>query len=150
MEALGALDVDVLATIGTRVDPAMLGVIPPNVHVERFVPQRFVFERASASMSHAGAGSLLGAAASGLPQVLFPSFADQWENADAASSAGVAITLEMDERSASDIGTAVSRVLTEESFRDAAHGVAAEISAMPSPDDHVATIEALDSRTISD
>ena len=143
MEALGGLDVDVVATIGTRVDPSLLGEIPPNVRVERFVPQHFVFERASLSMSHAGAGSLLGAAGSGLPHVLFPSFADQWENADAASSAEVAVTLEVDQRSSEAIHAAVSGVLREESFKDTASRVAEEIAAMPSPHDHVATIEAL-------
>ena len=37
--ALGALDVRVLMTLGTEVDPADLGTVPANVHVERWVPQ---------------------------------------------------------------------------------------------------------------
>jgi UDP:flavonoid glycosyltransferase YjiC (YdhE family) len=145
-EALGARDVDVLATIGTgHVDPSVFGALPPNIRVERFVPQQFVLDHAAVVMSHAGAGSTLGAVARGLPQVLYPLFADQWENADAAAGAGVAITLELDQRSAGDIGAAIDRVLADEAFKQAASRVASEIAEMPPPSDHVGAIEALGS-----
>jgi len=146
LEALGDLDVDALATIGRHVDPATLA-IPTNVRVEQFVPQQFVLDRATVIMSHAGAGSLLGAAAAGVPQLLNPIWADQWENADAASASGAAITCELDRRSASDIGAALQQLLHDAAFRDAALRVAGEIAAMPAPLDHLATIEALADRT---
>jgi UDP:flavonoid glycosyltransferase YjiC (YdhE family) len=141
--ALGSLDVDAIATIGHRLDPSVLGDVPSNVRVERFVPQRFILDKASVVMSHAGAGSMLGAARRGIPQLLYPSFADQWENADAATGAGVAITCELDGRSADDIGNALQRLLQDNRFRDAASRVADEMEAMPTPTDHVATIEAI-------
>ncbi|MEY2581433.1 MAG: hypothetical protein QOE09_1282 [Ilumatobacteraceae bacterium] len=143
VEALAELDVDVVATIGNHVDPAALGVVPPNIHVERFVPQRFVLDRASLVISHAGAGSLLGAASQGLPQLLYPSGADQWENADAATGAGAAITCEMDRRSSADISGAIDGLMNDSLFRQAAQRVAAEMAAMPSPADHVASLEAV-------
>jgi UDP-glucoronosyl and UDP-glucosyl transferase len=143
IEALGSIDVDAVATIGPHLDEAVLGDVPSNVRVERFVPQRFVLDRATIVMSHAGAGSLLGAAGRGLAQVLCPLVADQWENADAATGAGVAITCELDRRSAGDITTALQSLLDDDRFRDAASNVAAEIHSMPAPNDHVATIEAL-------
>jgi UDP:flavonoid glycosyltransferase YjiC (YdhE family) len=143
LEALGDFDVDALATMGRHVEPASLGTIPPNVRVEQFVPQQFVLDRASVIMSHAGAGSLLGAAAAGVPQLLNPIWADQWENADAASGSGAAITCELDRRSASDISTVLQRLLNEAQFKQAATRVAAEMAAMPAPADHVRTIEAL-------
>jgi UDP:flavonoid glycosyltransferase YjiC (YdhE family) len=121
----------------------VLGDLPPNIRVERFVPQQVVLDRASIVISHAGAGTVLGAASRGLPQAHFPLRADQWENADAAAGAGVAITLELDQRSAADIGNALARLLHDEPFNGAASRVAAEIAAMPSAADHVATIEAL-------
>jgi UDP:flavonoid glycosyltransferase YjiC (YdhE family) len=101
-------------------------------------------------MSHAGAGSVLGAAAYGVPQVLFPIRADQYENADAATGAGVAIALETEQRAAGYIRIALDRVLYEAQFDLAATKVEAEIAAMPSPADHVATIEALVGANISD
>src|SRR3954469_8459243 len=147
LEALGDLDVDALATIGRHIETTTLGTIPPNVRVEQFVPQQFVLDRAAVIMSHAGAGSLLGAAAAGVPQLLNPIWADQWENADAASGAGVAITCELDRRSASDIATALGQLLKDCEFTDSASRVAGEIAAMPAPIDHVPTIEALASRS---
>jgi UDP:flavonoid glycosyltransferase YjiC (YdhE family) len=143
IEALGSFDVDVIATIGMHVDPSSLGEVAPNIHVERFIPQRFILDRAGLVMSHAGAGSLLGAARHGLPQLLSPLRADQWENADAASGVGAAITCEMDQRSAAEIGAALDRLLKDDGFEQAASRVAAEIEAMPSPAEHVATIEEL-------
>ncbi|MEY2524183.1 MAG: hypothetical protein QOJ66_2748 [Ilumatobacteraceae bacterium] len=141
--ALGRMDVDAVATIGSHMDPSILGEVPRNVRVERFVPQRFVLERATAVLSHAGAGSVLGAARRGIPQVLNPLAADQWENADAANDAGLAITCELDQRSDVDIATALSSILNDPQYRDAAAKVSDEIEAMPAPADHVATIEAL-------
>lgn len=141
--ALGRMDVDALVTIGNHVDPSLLGDVPRNVRVERFVPQRFLLERATAVASHAGAGSLLGAARRGIPQLLNPLGADQWENADAASSAGVAITCEPDQRSDNEMGEALARLLNDHEFRQAAEKVAHEIEAMPAPANHVAAIEAL-------
>jgi UDP:flavonoid glycosyltransferase YjiC (YdhE family) len=143
VEAIGSLDIEAVATIGSHVDMALLGSVPPNLHVERFVPQHLILERAAAVVSHAGAGSLLGAAARGLPQVLTPVRADQWENADAATDAGVAITCELDQRSSADIGAALERLLNDPGTVQAARRVAAEIAGMPGPRDHVSTIEAL-------
>ncbi|MEP7203394.1 MAG: glycosyltransferase [Ilumatobacteraceae bacterium] len=143
VEALGSFDVDAIATIGTHVDPSTLGAVPANLRVARFVPQRFILDKAHLVMSHSGAGSLLGAATRGVPQLLYPLAADQWENADAATGAGVAITCEMDGRSAADIGAALHDLLKDDRFRHAGARVAAEIEAMPTPADHVATIEAV-------
>lgn len=143
VEALGSRDVDAVVTIGMHVDPSVLGDVPANVRIERFVAQHLVLDRAAVVMSHAGAGSLLGAAGRGIPQLFNPIAADQWENADAATGAGVAITCEMDQRSASHIGTALDRLLGDPHVKQAASQVAAEIAAMPSPADHVAALESL-------
>jgi UDP:flavonoid glycosyltransferase YjiC (YdhE family) len=85
---LGAIDVDAVATIGPHVDPATFGAVPPNIRVERFVPQGDLLGRASAVVSHGGAGSVLGTAAHGRPQLVVPLFADQWENGVAIDEAG--------------------------------------------------------------
>ena len=75
--------------------------------------------------------------------MLNPLGADQWENADAATDAGLAITCELDQRSDADIAAALSSILNDPQYRHAAAKVAAEIEAMPAPADHVTTIEAL-------
>src|SRR4051812_21671920 len=45
---LGELDVRVLMTLGTEVDPGRLGPLPANVHVERWVAQERVMPHAAA------------------------------------------------------------------------------------------------------
>jgi UDP:flavonoid glycosyltransferase YjiC (YdhE family) len=143
LSALGTLDVDAVATLGGFVDPGQLGAIPENVRIERYVDQRYVLSRAAVVASHAGAGSMLAAAAAGLPQLFNPIGADQWENADAATAGGAAITCELDERDADHIAGCVARLIGEPRFAAAAARIAGELAAMPAPADQVATIEAL-------
>ena len=47
---------------------------------------------------------MLGAASAGVPQVLVPLFADQWDNADGITSAGAAMVCEENERTAASLG----------------------------------------------
>lgn len=146
LEAIGSLDVDAVATIGSHVDPSSLGDVAPNVRVERFVPQHWLLERASVVVSHGGAGTMLAAAGRGIPQLLNPIAADQWENADAVGASGAGIVCEPEQRTAADIRAALERLLGDHGVRDAAARVAAEIAAMPPPSAHVAAIEALAAR----
>src|SRR5688500_4004895 len=55
-EALAALPVRTLLTIGDRRDPSELGPLPPSVRVERWVPQAAVMAQASAVVGHGGSG----------------------------------------------------------------------------------------------
>ena len=142
-EALAALDVDVVATIGPMLEPVSLGTVPANVHVEQFVPQQLLLSRAAVVASHGGAGTVLGAAAHGVPQVLYPIAADQWENADAVSHAGAGVVCEQEHRDAAALAAAFQRALLEPEMRTAAEVVATEIAAMPAAADHVGVIEAL-------
>lgn len=134
LDALGGLDgVSALVTTGRNLDPAVLGPAPPHVRLERFVPQAHVLERASAVVSHGGSGTTLGSLACGLPLVLVPHAADQFDNAARAEAAGAAVVLRPDEVSPESVRAALERVLAEPSFAEAARTIAAEIDAMGSP-----------------
>ena len=87
--------------------------------------------------------SVLGAAAHGLPQLVVPLFADQWENAGAVTGAGCGIVLGPDRRSRDDIADALREVLDSPALRQAATAVAGEIAVMPTATDLVADVEAL-------
>ena len=93
-EALGALDARVLMTLGIEVDPAELGAVPANVHVERWVPQARVMPHAAAMVGHGGSGSTLLAMAAGLPLAVVPLFADQGQNARRIAQLGAGLALE--------------------------------------------------------
>ena len=62
----------VVVTTGAGVDPDALGRRPPNVHVHAFVPQATLLPFCDAVVCHGGSGTLLGAAAHALPQVVLP------------------------------------------------------------------------------
>lgn len=141
--ALSAMDLDAVATIGPHVGSENLAPVPANVRVERFVPQADLLGRASAVLSHGGAGTVLGAAAHGSPQVVVPLFADQWENGVAVTDAGCGIVMQPDARRTDDVDRALRSALTNQLLRDAAVLVEQEIETMPTAFDLVADIEAL-------
>lgn len=139
VEALAALPVRVLVTVGPDGDPAALGDLPSRVTVARWVHQPQVLDHCSVVVSHAGSGTFLGALARGLPQLCLPQAADQFRNAEGGARSGAALALAPGEATPDAIAGAVSRLLTEPTFRMAAGRVAAEIAMMPSPDE-VATL----------
>jgi UDP:flavonoid glycosyltransferase YjiC (YdhE family) len=142
LDALDGLDgVSALMTTGRNLDPAMLGQPPPHVRLERFVPQAHVLERASAVVSHGGSGTTLGSLARGLPLVLVPHAADQFDNAARAEAAGAALVLRPGEVTPESVRAALERVLAEPSFAVAARTIAAEIDAMGSPDEVATAVE---------
>ena len=143
MEGLGRLDVDVLATVGPAADPAALGAVPPNVRVERYVPQTAVLPHCAAVVSHAGSGTFLASLGLGMPQLCLPQAADQFINAGQGAVAGAALSLTPAEASADAIAGAVERLLTEPAYRDAAGRIRDEIAGMPGPDDLAAVLEDL-------
>jgi hypothetical protein len=77
LDAVDGLDVPVLLTTS---EPLELRA-PPNVTVKRWVAQHEALAGASMVVCHGGSGTVLGTLAAGLPLVILPLFADQFENA---------------------------------------------------------------------
>ena len=75
-----------------------------------------------------------------MPQLCLPQAADQFRNAEGGIRAGAALALLPREISPSTVAEAVDRLLTDQDLRDAAGRVAAEIAAMPSPDEVAALL----------
>jgi UDP:flavonoid glycosyltransferase YjiC (YdhE family) len=114
----------------TGLDPRELGSLPDAVVAHQYVPQSMLLPHCDAVICHAGANSLLGALATGLPLLLVPLGADHFANAAAAVRRGVAVALE-GEADARSVEAALLRVLTDPDLRRAAAEVKDEISAMP-------------------
>lgn len=142
LAALAEVDADVLVTLGNPAVAGQLGTIPPNVVVEAWVPQDLVLGRAALVVSHAGAGTVLAAAAVGVPQLCLPIAADQWDNADALARAGAGRAVEPDARTREALVVAIREMLAG-GWDVAARSVAAEIEAMPDLDVIVPRVEAL-------
>ena len=129
-----------LATIGRGNDPASLEPLPQNAVVERYVPQAQVLPHVNLVVGHGGSGSTLGALAHGLPQLLLPQGADQFENASACQSAGAARVLMPDQLTPAAVRAEVVALLGAISYVERAREIAAEIAAMPSADDVVSLL----------
>lgn len=142
--AVAGMPVRVLFTIGGDADPAALGILPANVHVEPWWPQDDVMRLASAMVFHGGYGTMLSALAAGVPSVSIPLvFApDQHRNAARLAEIGTGITLQGPEAIAGLPG-AVRQVMDDESFRVRATELATEISALPPPAEAVPIVESI-------
>ena len=88
LEALADVDCNVIATVGPSRDPAELAPFPDNAHVERYISQSLVLPLASVAVVHGGSGSTLAALAHGLPLLVVPQAADQFENAQQCVAIG--------------------------------------------------------------
>ncbi len=131
-----------LVTIGRNLDPASIEPVPEHIRLERFVPQAFVLPRCAAVVSHGGSGTTLGALAHGLPLLLVPQGADQFDNAARCERAGAALVLLPDELTPEAVRAALRRLLGEPSFRAGAERVAAELAAMPTAGEAAVAVEA--------
>ena len=140
LAALAGVAVNAIVTVGPDVDPGRLGPQPEHVLVERYISQALVLPRCRAIVAHAGAGTMLGALAHGMPQVLLPHGAEQHLNAEACRRAGAALVVGPDEIGAEAIRAALARVLAEPAFAAAAQRLRGEIEAMPAADDALAAL----------
>jgi UDP:flavonoid glycosyltransferase YjiC (YdhE family) len=143
IEGLRRLDVDVVATVGPDCDPLAVDPEDPGVVVERFVPQDLILNRCSLAVIHGGSGSVLGALQHGLPIVVVPLGADQFENAAAIERAGAGIVVTPDRLTADTVADAAAQGLSDDGLRNAATRIAAELSAMPAVSVAVPRIEQL-------
>jgi UDP:flavonoid glycosyltransferase YjiC (YdhE family) len=123
--------VNLVVTTGPGFDPAELSTLPPAVHIAPFLPQAAVLPHCRAVVSHAGAGTMLGALCHGLPQLCLPQGTDQPSNTAALLPTGAALALQPAEITADAVANALGRLLNEPSFRQAAGRLRAEIDRMP-------------------
>jgi MGT family glycosyltransferase len=126
LAALAGLSVRALVTLGPALASSQF-TPPPNVVMETFVSHGSVLPRAAAVVTQCGLGTVMKALAHGLPLVCIPLVGDQLENASRIEALGAGVRLPAD-ADAGRIRAAIERVLTEPTYRLAAHGVASAIA----------------------
>jgi UDP:flavonoid glycosyltransferase YjiC (YdhE family) len=151
LDAAEGIEARVLLTLGHRLDRMQLGAIPTNVRVEGWVDQSDVMPHADLVVCHGGSGTTLGALAAGVPLVMVPVFADQFENARRVTGARAGLTVRANAVShqgdgvigpsdAPRIARAVATVLAEPSFQRSADRIAAEMAASMTVDDALSAL----------
>ena len=138
LSGLARVDADVVATTANNVDLAPLvrdldKAARSRIHVLDYVPQATILERASLVVSHGGAGTMIAAGAAGVPQIVLPLAADQFDNAEAFIPSGGTTTLDVADLTPDDFAEAVTATLTSEASRRAAAELASQFAALPHP-----------------
>jgi UDP:flavonoid glycosyltransferase YjiC (YdhE family) len=126
-DALGQLPVHALVTTGPAVDPAVIRA-PQNVSVRRWARHADVLPYCSAVVTHGGHGTVVKALAAGVPLVIAPLGRDQPDNAARVIHAGAGLRV----RRTADVATlrrAISRILDDHRYQDAARHVAETLAA---------------------
>jgi len=142
IDAVTGLDARVLVTTGHGFDPSRLRDVPGNVHVEAWVDQADVLGEARLVVCHGGSGTTYGALAAGVPLVVVPVFADQFANAPTVARAGAGVQVHTGRdaqgrrrpagrEDAPRIRRAIETVLADDSYREAARAVAADMATAP-------------------
>jgi UDP:flavonoid glycosyltransferase YjiC (YdhE family) len=120
IEAVKCCGLNVIVTVGDGGLPNELRQPFPNVHVFRYIPQRFIIERAAVVVCHGGINTVLGALTHRVPLLVIPTEqSDQSWNAERCESLGLGIALDPAAICAESVRAAVDRVLNDERYRKA-------------------------------
>ncbi|MEO1064386.1 MAG: glycosyltransferase [Actinomycetota bacterium] len=112
--AAGRPDWTLVVALGATGDPDALGVLPDNVVVERWLPQRAVLARADVAVTRAGVMTIVECAVAGVPMVVYSAgLRDQDGNAARVAHHGLGV------RGASDDAPATIRAHVDRLTTDA-------------------------------
>ena len=143
IEALGALEVEVVAAVGRDQDAGRFASVPPNVSVVPWVPQAEMLGHAALFVTHGGFNSTKEALSRGVPLVVLPLGADQFYTAERVEALGLGIQVGSDERDPATLRAGARRVLEDPAYRERSAAFAAEMAALPPLSDAVELIERL-------
>lgn len=143
LAALRELPVNVIATVGRELDPAIFGPQPSHIQLAHYIPQAELLPHCAAVIAHGGSGSVMGALAHGLPMVLLPMGADQPHNADRCVALGVALALDAVAATPHSVQMAVTTILTDPTYQQKAARLRDESATLPAPMAALRLLEAL-------
>ncbi|SDM76575.1 nucleotide disphospho-sugar-binding domain-containing protein [Allokutzneria albata] len=126
------IDAEFVLALGD-VDLGGFGPLPENVRAAGWVPLNALLPSCAAIVHHGGAGSTMAALDAGVPQLVLPSGADRYVNADAVVRRGVGVR-------AVDVDASVLRAVVGGGFRAVAVEVREEMRAMRAPAGVVAVL----------
>ncbi|MBW3633287.1 MAG: glycosyltransferase [Chloroflexi bacterium] len=147
VEGLRDEPITLIVTTGRDQDPADFGPQPPNVYIERYVPQSLLFPHCDLVITHGGSGTVMTALDHGLPMAIVPVAADQPDNAHRCAQLGVATVVTPDNRTPEAFRDAVQDVLADPRYRQTAERLREEMERLPGPEHAVGWLERLASET---
>ena len=140
--ALERLPVRGVVTLGPQLDPSSVTSVAENVRVLASASHDALMPHLAAMVTHAGHGSAIRPVMAGVPLLCLPMGRDQPDNAARIAARGAGLRLDPSAAS-HEIAAALTRLIGEPAFRDAAQRWSAEIKAEMTSQGDVA-VEALE------
>ena len=140
LQALADLDVEVLVAINNK-DRAYLGEIPGNAQILGQFPLHLLLPTCDAVVHHGGAGAVMNAVVTGLPQLALPFESEQVANATRLAESGAGIHIPGKDADLDTIRVAVRRLLDDPSYRTVAGTMRVEHERRPTPIEVVPRLE---------
>ena len=132
-EACDGLDSQLLISLGGGLDPARLGKLAGNPLVVSFAPQLEILKRAALVITHAGINTVLESLCEGVPLVAVPIANDQPGVAARVKARGACVVVPRHRLNAARLRTAVTQVLQDARYREAAQVLQRTIQRMDGP-----------------
>ncbi|WP_127820287.1 glycosyltransferase [Microbacterium sp. CPCC 204701] len=130
LEALEGREVITVATTGVTGQDSLPFPVPANVRVGGFLPFADLLPHVDIAITNGGWGSTLAALSHRIPLIVAGGDLDKPEVAARVAWSGAGVNLRTGTPTPAAVAAAVDRVLGEESFRDAASRVAAELRSL--------------------
>lgn len=144
LEAFGSLPgTRLVLQVGADVDPVEVtggAPLPDHVEIHPWVAQREMLEHADVFVTHAGMGGSSEGLVTGTPMIAVPQAVDQFENADALVSLGVAVRLDTQDATVEALRRAYTTV-TAAAVRERSRQVAQDLLAAGGADRAVQVVE---------
>ncbi|MFB9925556.1 nucleotide disphospho-sugar-binding domain-containing protein [Amycolatopsis halotolerans] len=142
VRALAETGAEVLVAANAA-DLAELGPLPPGVRPMENVPLHLVLPRCDLLVHHGGAGSVMTALATGVPQLAIPHGLDQHVIARRVEAAGVGRNIAAYEANENDIGKAALEILADPAYLRNAAEASRQLRERPAPSEAVGALEDL-------
>ncbi len=142
LAGLADQDVLVIAVTGGT-DPGLLGELPANARVERYIPFEEILPHVDVFATDGGFGGVQLALAHGVPILTAGRSEDKAEVSARIAYTGVGIDLRTQRPSATQVRLGVRQLLDDDRYRQAAGAVSAEIDAAGRADEAAVLLEQL-------
>jgi len=129
-EACQNLDLQLVISLGGRIDPQGLADLPGNPLVTKYAPQLELLKLAKIVISHGGPNTAFEALMEGKPMVAIPLAHDQPAISARLARLKIAEVLPVMRLSAKRIRTAVTKVLNDPSYREAAEKMQTKLQSL--------------------
>src|SRR6516162_6567935 len=113
-------DLQLVLSVGDRVDPDQVGPTPKNAIIVKRAPQLELLKRSSVCITHAGLNTVLESLAHGVPQVAIPVTFDQPGVAARVAAKRTGVTTQFDKLTPDYLSTLLAEVLNNSIYRETA------------------------------